>query len=62
MSQHLLVVDFDETTLRVYLATGATDIRKSIDTLAILVAEQLDLDPLSGLPPHPCDRHDGRCQ
>ena len=33
---------------RVYLATGITDMRKSIDTLAILVAEQLDLDPLSG--------------
>jgi transposase len=34
--------------LRVFLATGATDMRKSIDTLAILVADRLALDPLSG--------------
>ena len=34
--------------VRVFLATGATDMRKSIDTLAILVAEQMALDPLSG--------------
>lgn len=34
--------------LRVYLATGVTDMRKSIDTLAIAVADQLALDPLSG--------------
>jgi transposase len=34
--------------LRVYLAAGATDMRKSIDTLAILVAERLQQDPLSG--------------
>lgn len=34
--------------LHVYLATGVTDMRKSIDTLAILVAERLDQDPLSG--------------
>lgn len=34
--------------LRVYLATGATDMRKSIDTLAIVVADRLALDPLSG--------------
>jgi len=34
--------------VRVYLATGITDMRKSIDTLAILVAQQMDLDPLSG--------------
>lgn len=34
--------------LRVYLAAGITDMRKSIDTLAILVSERLDLDPLSG--------------
>lgn len=29
--------------LRVYLATGATDMRKSIDTLAIVVADRLAL-------------------
>ena len=34
--------------VRVYLATGATDRRKSINGLSILVAEQLNLDPLSG--------------
>jgi transposase len=34
--------------LKVYLATGATDMRKSINTLAILVTEQMELDPLSG--------------
>ena len=34
--------------VRVYLATGATDMRKSINGLSILVAEQLNLDPLSG--------------
>jgi transposase len=33
---------------RVYIAAGATDMRKSIDSLSILVAEQLELDPLSG--------------
>jgi transposase len=33
---------------RVYLATGPTDMRKSINSLSILVAEQLDFDPLSG--------------
>ena len=32
----------------VYLATGSTDMRKSINGLSILVAEQLDHDPLSG--------------
>lgn len=34
--------------VRVYLATGITDMRKSIDTLSILVAQQMELDPLSG--------------
>jgi transposase len=34
--------------VKVYLATGITDLRKSINTLAIMVAEQMDLDPLSG--------------
>jgi transposase len=31
----------------VYLATGTTDLRKSIDGLAIIVKEQFDLDPFS---------------
>jgi transposase len=30
-----------------YLACGATDLRKSIDTLAVLVKEEFDLDPFS---------------
>jgi len=34
--------------LRVYLAVGVTDMRKSINGLSILVQDQLDLDPLSG--------------
>lgn len=32
---------------RVYLACGATDLRKSIDGLAALVKEGFDLDPFS---------------
>lgn len=34
--------------VRVYVALGATDLRKSQDSLAALVAGQLGLDPLSG--------------
>ena len=33
---------------RVFLALGATDMRKSFDTLAQLVRDQLSEDPLSG--------------
>jgi transposase len=33
---------------RVYLAPGATDMRKSINGLSLLVADVLELDPLSG--------------
>jgi len=33
---------------RVYLAVGATDMRKSINGLSILVEDQLDLDPFTG--------------
>lgn len=36
------------TDINVYLACGATDMRKSINGLSILVADNLDLDPLSG--------------
>ncbi|WP_374120890.1 IS66 family insertion sequence element accessory protein TnpB [Neobacillus sp. PS3-12] len=32
---------------RVYLARGSTDLRKSIDCLAVLVKEEFDLDPLA---------------
>ena len=32
---------------RVYLACGATDLRKSIDALAAIVQEQFGLDPFS---------------
>jgi transposase len=32
---------------RVYLARGSTDLRKSIDGLAILVKEEFNLDPFS---------------
>jgi len=34
--------------VRVYVATGATDLRRSIDGLAALVRQRFDLDPLSG--------------
>jgi len=33
---------------QVYIATGVTDMRKSINGLSIMVAEQLTLNPLSG--------------
>jgi len=35
-------------TVRIYLAAGATDLRRSMDGLAVRVREQLALDPLSG--------------
>ena len=35
-------------TVRVYVATGITDLRRSIDGLSMLVRERLALDPLSG--------------
>ena len=35
-------------TVRVYVATGTTDLRRSIDGLSMLVRERLTLDPLSG--------------
>ena len=34
--------------VRIYLATGTTDLRRSIDGLAALVRERFPLDPLSG--------------
>ncbi|MGH9384258.1 MAG: IS66 family insertion sequence element accessory protein TnpB [Vicinamibacterales bacterium] len=34
--------------VRIYVATGATDLRRSIDGLSTLVRERLDLNPLSG--------------
>jgi transposase len=34
--------------VRVYVATGTTDLRRSIDGLAALVRERFDQDPLSG--------------
>jgi transposase len=34
--------------VRIYLATGSTDLRRSIDGLAALVRERFTLDPLSG--------------
>ena len=37
----------DATSLRVYLAPGVTDMRKSIDGLSLMVSEVLDLDPFS---------------
>jgi transposase len=34
--------------VRIYVATGVTDLRRSIDGLATLVRQRFDLDPLSG--------------
>lgn len=39
---------FPAHTVRAYIATGVTDMRKSINGLSILVTDQLELDPLSG--------------
>src|SRR5260370_7471874 len=36
------------TSVRIWLATQATDLRKSFDTLAEVVRQQLQDDPLSG--------------
>ena len=36
------------TSVRIWLATRATDMRKSFDTLAEVVRQQLQGDPLSG--------------
>ena len=37
----------DISNRQVYLACGSTDLRKSIDSLAVLVKEAFDLDPFS---------------
>jgi len=37
-----------DVNLKVYLATGSTDMRKSINGLSILISECLELNPLSG--------------
>jgi transposase len=36
------------TAVRIWLATRATDMRKSFDSLAEVVRQQLQVDPLSG--------------
>jgi len=36
------------SSLKIYLAAGATDLRRSFDGLAGLVREKIDQDPLSG--------------
>ena len=36
------------TAVKIYLARGATDMRKSIDGLSGLVQHQLEQDPISG--------------
>jgi transposase len=35
-------------SVRIYLAAGATDLRRSMDGLAALVRERLGLEPMSG--------------
>lgn len=50
------------TSLRVYLARGATDMRKSIDGLAAVTKEVLEHDPLIGKLPRTCrNRRAPRC-
>jgi len=44
---------------QVYLALGATDMRKSINTLAILVEERLQFNPFSGTLFAFCNRRRG---
>jgi transposase len=39
---------FPGKSVQVYLATGPTDMRKSIDSLSIMVSDRLALDPFSG--------------
>ena len=39
---------FHSPELKIYLALGATDMRKSINGLSILVNENMKLDPFSG--------------
>jgi transposase len=41
-------VIFGPSNAKIYLALGATDMRKAIDGLAVLVAGKMHLDPLSG--------------
>ncbi len=36
------------SAVRVFLTPGATDLRKSMNSLSVMVAAVLDLDPLSG--------------
>ncbi|MBI3754514.1 MAG: IS66 family insertion sequence element accessory protein TnpB [Deltaproteobacteria bacterium] len=37
-----------EANLKVYIATGSTDMRKAINGLSILVESRMELDPFSG--------------
>lgn len=37
----------DKSNRQVYLACGSTDMRKSIDSLAVLVQQSFELDPFS---------------
>jgi transposase len=39
---------YPANSTQVYIAPGATDMRKSINGLSLMVADQLDLSPLSG--------------
>ena len=39
---------FPTSGVKVYLGLGATDMRKSIDSLSILVSDHLNSDPFSG--------------
>ena len=41
-----MIIDLE--TVNIYVKPGKTDMRKQINGLSILVAEELDLDPFSG--------------
>ena len=42
------VMFLSSVNIKVYLALGTTDMRKSINGLSILVSEQMELNPFSG--------------
>jgi transposase len=41
-----MFIDFSK--VRIFLRPGSTDMRKAANGLSVLIAEQLELDPLSG--------------
>ena len=42
------MIGIDLSSVAIYVRPGATDMRKAINGLSIMAAEQMELDPLSG--------------